>query len=191
MDDSAQKVVFLDRDGTINQRAPEHEYITGLDEFHLLPEAAEGIRMLREHGYRLCVVTNQRGIARGLLTEEQLLQIHEKMRAELLWHGAELDGIYYCPHDNNSCHCRKPDIGLFQQAEHDLKIDKDRSYMIGDSESDVIAGKRYGIKTVYLGERNPCNADICAVNLREAAERIIEDEGIDYRGSRIHRQPLQ
>lgn len=176
-----EKVVFLDRDGTINEPAPEHQYIVRPEYFHLLPGAAEGIRLLRENGFHICVVTNQRGIARGLLSEGCLRQIHEKMEKDLRRQGASPDGIYYCPHEKGVCHCRKPDIGLFLQAEEKLRVDKDHSYMIGDSESDILAGKRYGVKTVYLGYGNPYGADESAASLLEAAEGIVKAERIGKR----------
>lgn len=188
----ARKTIFLDRDGTINRRAPEHEYITRPEQLILLDGAGEGIRLLNDCGFRICIVTNQRGIARGLLSEERLREIHIKLLSDLKVYGANIDNIYFCPHERGACSCRKPQVGLFLQAERDEPIDKVHSYMVGDSRSDMEAGKGYGIQTVYLGNKNVFGADICAVHLVEVAERILEqeDECIDHRGSRIYRQPL-
>lgn len=143
-----RRAVFLDRDGLINRKAAEHDYVKCLNEFFFLPDVPEAIARLNRAGYLVFVVTNQRGIARGLMSAADLQSIHEKMCAELQSCGAHIDGIYVCPHDIGQCHCRKPDIGLFLQAERDFQIDKAGSWMVGDSDSDVEAGKRYGVMTV-------------------------------------------
>lgn len=143
-----RRAVFLDRDGLINRKAAEHDYVKCWHEFFFLPDVPEAIARLNRAGYLVFVVTNQRGIARGLMSAADLQSIHEKMCAELQSCGAHIDGIYVCPHDIGQCHCRKPDIGLFLQAERDFQIDKAGSWMVGDSDSDVEAGKRYGVMTV-------------------------------------------
>ncbi len=119
--------------------------------------------MLNLAGYLVLIITNQRGIARGLMSAADLQRIHEKMCAELQSRGAHIDGIYVCPHDIGQCHCRKPDIGLFLQAEQDFQIDKTRSWIVGDSDSDVEAGNNYGVKTIQT------------TKLIEAVERILEE----------------
>ena len=120
--------------------------------------------MLNLAGYLVLIITNQRGIARGLMSAADLQGIHEKMCEELQLRGAHIDGIYVCPHDIGQCHCRKPDIGLFLQAERDFQIDKAGSWMVGDSDSDVQAGKNYGIKTIKT------------TSLTVAADEIIKKE---------------
>jgi histidinol-phosphate phosphatase family protein len=141
-------VIFLDRDGVINQCAPPHEYILNSGNFVFLPGVKKTIGQLNTLGFRVVIITNQRGIARGLLTWNQLNNIHVYMMNELNKDGAHVDAIYVCPHDNDECNCRKPQIGLFEQAEKDFEIDKSNSWMIGDSDTDVQAGQRYGIKTI-------------------------------------------
>lgn len=143
-----RKAIFLDRDGLINRCAAEHSYIKKWEDFHFLPGVAESITCLNHAGYLVLVVTNQRGIARGLMTQEDVNKIHEKMCSMLELQGAHIDGIYVCPHDIGQCNCRKPNIGLFLQAEKDYKIDKSSSWMIGDSDTDVEAGRNYGIKAI-------------------------------------------
>lgn len=97
------------------------------------------------------VITNQSGIARGYFTEETLAQIHKKMKEELTQHGAYVDAIYYCPHHpDDNCDCRKPKPGLFLKAARDFNIDLSRSFIVGDMEQDVEAGKASGCKTVLL-----------------------------------------
>lgn len=148
-----QKTVFLDRDGVINKGAAPHCYISGWDDFEFLHGAVEGIRALNDAGYLVLLISNQRGIARELYTVEEVDRLHEKMCGCLAEAGAHIDGIYICPHDYGECNCRKPDIGLFKQAEQEWKIDKKKSYCIGDSECDIKAGINYGIKTILIGNK--------------------------------------
>lgn len=149
------KTVFLDRDGVINVKAPEGDYIKSWSEFHFLPGAIEAIRLLNDHNWHVVIITNQRGIARQLMTMHDLNRIHFFLEEELQNHGAHVDGIYVCPHEKGTCHCRKPDIGLFLQAEQDFPVDKSKSWMIGDSQSDIEAGRNYGIRTISVVNLNP------------------------------------
>lgn len=150
-----QRAVFLDRDGTINKM---NGFVTRPEDFGLLPGAAEAIRKINKSGYLAIVVTNQPVIARGECTFEELQEIHGKMEAELGKHGAFVDAVYFCPHHTDrgfqgecpeykcDCDCRKPKPGLLFQAAEDFNIDLSQSYMVGDSESDVMAGKNAGCK---------------------------------------------
>lgn len=142
------KTVFLDRDGLLNRQAPEHDYIKSWDDFQFLPGVSEAIRKLNEAGYLVLVVTNQRGVARGMMRMEDVDAIHDRMCQELAARGAIIRKVYVCPHEVGACTCRKPDIGLFLQAERDFEIDKENSWMVGDGDSDVEAGRRYGVKTI-------------------------------------------
>lgn len=164
----ADKVVFLDRDGVINQRPAPHEYICSWRDFRFLPDVPEAIRMLNGAGYRVVVVTNQRGVARGHFTMETLEALHARMCQELESHNAFIDNIYVCPHDNGSCECRKPKTGLFLRAEKDYDVNKALSWMIGDSQSDVLAGKSYGVKTILIG-REELGQDMSCESLLDAA----------------------
>lgn len=146
-----QKTVFLDRDGVINKCAAPHCYISKWEEFHFLPGAIEGIRSLNKAGYLVLIVSNQRGIARGLYTRKDVDELHEKMCNVLKENDAYIDGIYICPHDDRVCSCRKPLPGLFYQAENEWMIDKEHSWCIGDFESDILAGRDYGVKTILIG----------------------------------------
>ena len=123
-------------------------------------------------GMTVVLVTNQRGIALGLYTEAELELIHAKMRADLALHGARLDAIYYCPHNIGECHCRKPDIGLFEQACKDFpQASADNSVVIGDSLSDMQAGQRLGMKTIFIeGELDRQKAG--AVAAAESADAV-------------------
>ena len=159
-----RKAVFLDRDGLINVQAAPHHYITRWEDFHFLPGVPEAIRRLNEAGYLVLVVSNQRGVARGMLTMEAVEDIHRHMSAALAEAGAHIDGIYVCPHNEGECHCRKPETGLFLQAEKDFPIDKASSWMVGDSDTDTEAGRRYGVRTIQT------------TSLPEAVEEILESD---------------
>ncbi|HZS05714.1 MAG TPA: HAD family hydrolase [Blastocatellia bacterium] len=144
------ETIFLDRDGVINRRLPD-DYVKSWAEFEFLPRAKEALRLFAEAGLRLVIVTNQRGVARGLMTEADLREIHERMLAELAAAGARVTAIYYCPHDSGQCFCRKPQPGLLLRARQDFpEIDFARSVMIGDSPADLEAGRRAGCRTFFI-----------------------------------------
>ncbi|KTE93867.1 hypothetical protein AT727_02620 [Desulfitobacterium hafniense] len=165
------KTVFLDRDGVINKQAAEHDYIKNWGEFEFLPKVSEAIGILNKAGFQVIIVTNQRGVARGMMTIKDVEETHRIMCAELEAFGAQIDGIYVCPHEKDECTCRKPGIGLFLKAEEDFAIDKSTSWMIGDSNSDIEAGKNYGVKTIYIGKTS-INADYTCKNLFDAVLTI-------------------
>jgi D-glycero-D-manno-heptose 1,7-bisphosphate phosphatase len=144
---SSPRVAFLDRDGTINVKAPEGEYVTSWGGFRFLPGAVEAIGLLRQAGWRVVVVTNQRGIALGRMSAEAVDEIHRRMRDE-----APVDAIYVCPHERGVCDCRKPGTRLLTDAVRDLSLSLDGAVMIGDAESDMEAGRRLGIRTIRVGE---------------------------------------
>lgn len=144
-----KKIVFLDRDGTLNVRAPKGEYIVFPDQFVWLDGAINALKLLKENGYTLILVTNQPGIARGYLTEETLKQIHEKMQKDLSFAGIQIDSIYACTHGwNDGCFCRKPKPGLLFQAQRDLSLDLSECVLFGDDERDLEAGKAAGCRKV-------------------------------------------
>ena len=158
-----QRAVFLDRDGTINKYVG---FLRNIDEFRLLPGVAEAIRAINESGYLAIVITNQPVIARGEVTCEQLQEIHSKMETLLGTKGAYLDAIYYCPHHPDKgfegeipelkcdCNCRKPKPGLLIRAAEDFNIDLRNSWMVGDGENDIKAGKAAGCRTALIGGAN-------------------------------------
>jgi histidinol-phosphate phosphatase family protein len=145
------RFVFLDRDGVLNRKPDEGKYVTRVTEFALLPGVGEAVAQLNRSGRKAIVVTNQRGIALGLYTSEDLARIHEELRRGLAANGAHLDAIYVCPHNNGQCNCRKPLSGLFEQAFHDFPdATPANSVMIGDSIRDIEAGARLGMRTVFI-----------------------------------------
>lgn len=184
-----QIAVFLDRDGTINE---EMGYINHLDRFVLLPGVAAAIRRINESGFKAVVVTNQSGAARGYFPMELIDQVHEKMKALLKEQGASLDGIYTCTHGPGEegmpkhCNCRKPDIGLLEQAAEELKLDLQRSYVVGDRFRDIEMARNAGAKAIlvltgygrgeleFFAPRSKVQADFVAQDLGEAVDWILD-----------------
>lgn len=155
-----RKFIFLDRDGTINKKAPKACYIEKLEDFIWIDGAKEAIKKLNDNGYEIILVSNQPGIARGNLDIATLDKIHEKMNNELKEIGAEIKYIYYCCHNwDDGCNCRKPKPGMFFQAQKDLSIDITKCFMLGDDERDMHAGGDAGCKCIYVSDMHPlCEA---------------------------------
>jgi D-glycero-D-manno-heptose 1,7-bisphosphate phosphatase len=175
------KAAFLDRDGVINQKAPQGDYITRWEQVHFLPGVAEAIALLHHAGYLMIVVTNQRCVAKGLITIQELENIHWKMREALERKGATLDGIYYCPHEYHQCHCRKPAAGMLLNAAQENNIDLSLSWMIGDSGIDIEAGKNAGCKTARITDKNDelrVVADVVSTSLLGVIQQILDRERI-------------
>jgi D-glycero-D-manno-heptose 1,7-bisphosphate phosphatase len=142
------RILFLDRDGTI---IVNRHYLADADGVELIPHAAEGIARARELGYRIVVITNQAGIAKGLLTDADLTAIHERMSALLKSEGAEVDLILHCPHDSgDDCECRKPKLELYRQALATFDADPTHCAVIGDREIDIEAGNALGATTFLV-----------------------------------------
>ena len=176
-----QKAVFLDRDGTINKYVG---FLRDIGDFELLPNVAEAIRKIIESGYLAIVVTNQPVIARGEVTVPELQLIHNKMETLIGAEGAYLDAIYYCPHHPHmgyegevselkiDCECRKPKPGMLIKAAEDFNISLADSWMIGDGENDVKAGKAAGCRTVLIGTED-YGQDMAADSLLQAVNQIL------------------
>lgn len=149
------RAVFLDRDGTINE---EVGYIDSREKLRIIPGTVEAIRRLNKRGMKVIVVTNQSAVARGIITEEVLNEINNALTEKLSMGGAFIDAIYYCPHHPTEgkgvyrveCECRKPRTGLLIRASHDLGIDLRKSYVVGDTITDIIMAKKAGAKGVLV-----------------------------------------
>jgi D-glycero-D-manno-heptose 1,7-bisphosphate phosphatase len=166
------RFVFLDRDGIINRKAPSGAYVTSWEEFHIIPGVEQAIASLNQTRRKVMVVTNQRAIALGKISESELLSIHEKLASHLRSFEARIDAIYYCPHDIGQCDCRKPKTGLFQRAFGDYhEASSANSVMIGDSYSDMKAGASMGMKTILITDGSP--ADSAALELADASARSL------------------
>lgn len=166
--------VFLDRDGVLNERPPPHEYVGGGHSFRWIDGAVDALGALAP-SHSLIVVSNQRGIARGLVSWDSLRAIEQTIQTELARHGARIDAFYYCPHDlTDNCLCRKPQPGLLFRASEEHEVDLGASVMIGDDETDVEAGRAAGTRTILLGlSETPSAADVVVPSLREAATFLI------------------
>ena len=147
--------IFLDRDGTINE---EVDFLTNPLDLRLIPGAADAIREANESGFKVFIITNQSGIARGLLTEERLGEIHAALVSKLAGHRAKIDAIYYCPHHpdfgqppyRSECDCRKPKTGMIDQAVRAFGIDVRKSFVIGDRMIDVQTGNNAGAASILV-----------------------------------------
>lgn len=146
-----RKALFLDRDGVINIAPPRGQYICSWEDFRLRRGVIDLIRRARAMDYLVVVVTNQRGVNLGVMTLEDLEDLHLKMRARLVERGALIDAVYFCVHGlEDDCFCRKPQPGLFLRAAQELNIDLANSLMIGDSKIDIEAGGKAGCQTCLL-----------------------------------------
>ena len=146
-----KKVIFLDRDGVINKKAPKADYVKCWDEFEFLPGSVEAITLLTKKGYELYIISNQAGIARGMMTTNDLEEIHKNMTNEIEKKGGKILGIYYCPHGwDEGCECRKPKPGMFFQAAREHHFDLTKTVFIGDDERDAEAGEAAGVKTILV-----------------------------------------
>ena len=150
-----EKVIFLDRDGTINV---EVDYLHKVEDFKFEEKADEAIKIFNDLGYKVIVVTNQSGIARGYYTEEDLNKLHKFMDEELEKIGAKVSAYYHCPHHPKGtleqyvkeCTCRKPNLGMFMDAKRDFDVDFENSIIVGDKLSDLEAGLRLGMRTILV-----------------------------------------
>jgi D-glycero-D-manno-heptose 1,7-bisphosphate phosphatase len=152
---SFKKTIILDRDGVINKKGEKARYVCGWEDWKWIPGAVEAIKLLKSNGYIVIIVSNQAGIARGAMTENDLKSIHENMLSELRKKGGDIDRIYYCPHGwDDGCECRKPKPGMLFQAQRDFHIDLTRTFFIGDDERDVQAGQAAGCRTLLVNGDN-------------------------------------
>ncbi|MCV7411478.1 histidinol phosphate phosphatase [Mycobacterium florentinum] len=167
------RTVFLDRDGTINVKAAEGEYIRSPAELVLLPGAAEAIAALNAAGLRTVLVTNQRWLSEPSADPAHFDAIQDRLRELLAERGARLDAAYHCPHAANSCDCRKPLAGMLIRAAAEYGFDLAESVMVGDSDADVAAGRAAGATTVLLRAGDGGDADVVVDDLAAAVRLIL------------------
>jgi D-glycero-D-manno-heptose 1,7-bisphosphate phosphatase len=148
--------VILDRDGVLNKKPPRAEYVRRWEEFEWLPGARDALRLLKEAGFRVLLVSNQAGIGRGAMSEEDLLRIHDRLKAEAGQAGGRIDAIYHCPHDwDAGCECRKPAPGMLFQAQRDFNLDLSGTIFVGDDERDALAAERAGCSFARISAEQP------------------------------------
>ena len=173
---NARPAVFVDRDGTLIR---EVDHLSNVSDLSIYPFTGEALKLLRDAGYMIVVVTNQSGIGRGYFTEPSMHEIHAEIRSKL---PEKIDGFYFCPHlPDEGCGCRKPKLGMIEAACRDHAIDLSSSWMIGDKRIDVETGKNAGIRTALVltgyGAGDVVTllepADIVAEDLLAAAEKIV------------------
>lgn len=174
--------VFLDRDGVLNVKMPEGQYVCSQSDFRMFSEVPQAIARLNRAGKLVLVVSNQRGVALGLCTENDVEAIHSRLKEGISSEGAHIDAVYFCPHDKGTCECRKPLRGMYDQARHDFsEIAASSSIMIGDSPSDIEFGQRLGMFTILI-EREPVNTRDGSAQARALADRVYGSlsEAVDY-----------
>lgn len=176
--------VFLDRDGVINRKLPEGEYVARWSDVEILPGAEAAIAALHRSGRRVLVVSNQRGVALGYYTREDVEKLQTQLQHHLAAHGAHIDAFYYCPHDKDECDCRKPGTGMFRQAFRDFpEASAANSIVIGDSISDIEAARALAMPSIFIAG-DPATqkegagraaelADAVADSLAEAVKRYL------------------
>lgn len=171
-----KKAVFLDRDGVINEVLTDRvKFVNRPKDLYFLPGVPEAIRKLNAVFDFIFVVTNQGGVGLGFMKESQLKTIHDHMMTELKKEGATIHDVAYCPHKPKAgCECRKPKSKLIVDLSEKYDVDLSQSYMVGDTDTDIIAGKRAGTKGVFLGKSDPL-ADAVFPDLISAVDWIIAD----------------
>ena len=179
---TGRKCVFFDRDGIVNKSPDEGGYVESWDEFELRPQFVDALRAVSDGGFEAVVVTNQRGVALGRMSREAVDTIHRNLK-ELLAsrHCLHLLDILYCPHDRGVCECRKPQPGMLLEAARRHGIDLPSSWLIGDSESDVEAGRRAGCRTILVSkDAADSAADRCVSSMDELnglLRQLLQGEG--------------
>jgi histidinol-phosphate phosphatase family protein len=178
------KAIFLDRDGTVNVGVPKYERVRSLGEVELLPNTPEALRLLSTLDYGVFFVTNQAGLAEGLITLDQFWKINDRVLELVAQSGIKIIKTYLCPHgENDNCECRKPKPKLLLDAANEYGIDLKGSWTIGDRPSDVMAGVNAGTKTILVKTGTSTveskEATFTAQTLLEAIEYIARNSSKD------------
>jgi D-glycero-D-manno-heptose 1,7-bisphosphate phosphatase len=171
------KAVFLDRDGVINEVLSKRvKFVNKPEQMYLLDGVGEGIKLLNEAQFLVFVVTNQGGIGLGYMKEEMLIKVHDKMKDDIHKHGGEIDDIIYCPHKPHAgCACRKPEPEMLHRLANKHQVSLKDSYMVGDRDVDIFAGKQAGTKTILIGDEEGL-ADYRFPSLIEAAKWLTKEK---------------
>ncbi|PIQ86566.1 MAG: Clp protease [Candidatus Omnitrophica bacterium CG11_big_fil_rev_8_21_14_0_20_45_26] len=179
------KVIFIDRDGVINVDLIG-DYVKSWQEFKFEAGAVEALGQLEQAGFKIIVISNQAGVGEGIFPEKALWEVHEKMLKALTDAGVHIFASFYCLHAKNDphCRCRKPKIGLFEQAAQKIGFDRSKTFFVGDKVTDIEAGKRFGLKTCFVrtghgGQEEPLltealTPDLKADNLLKAVPSLVK-----------------
>jgi len=169
-----QKCVFFDRDGIINESPGPGRYVTRWEDFHIIPEFTVCLQAVLKSGYQAAIVTNQRAVARKLMTMKNLENIHRRLKRLLMRrYGLAFLDIACCPHNKNECSCRKPSPGMILSLAERHNIDLGKSWMVGDLETDIEAGRRAGCRTILVAdETGGSKADVRVPSMRALAKKI-------------------
>ncbi len=181
------KIAFLDRDGVINQYPGDRYYVTKVKDLHILPQALEGLKMLKENGYTVFVISNQAGVSKGIYSLDKLQRINRQMIEAVEKGGGKIKKVFYCTHRlEENCDCRKPKIGSIKKAFELMKKpikQASSAYFVGDAQTDIEAGHKAGCKTIFVlsGKetkktmaRWKVKPDYVAKDLKEAARIMIQ-----------------
>lgn len=169
---SEQRYIFLDRDGVTNERPPKAAYVCKPEDFKWIAGAKEAIKRLNDAGYFIIMISNQAGIARGVMTEEDFHRVQDRMSLDLAELGAHIDAVYYCPHGwDDKCECRKPKPGMLYQAQKDYSINLTECVLIGDDERDILTAHNANMKGILVTED---------YTLENAVNDILAGKIIDY-----------
>ncbi|MFH0947968.1 MAG: D-glycero-beta-D-manno-heptose 1,7-bisphosphate 7-phosphatase [Elusimicrobiota bacterium] len=170
------RAVFLDRDGTINE---DMHYSADENKLKIFENAASAIKLLNDAGYKVIIITNQSGVARGNFSEKDVKKLNEVILKKLKERHSVIDGVYFCPHHpDENCSCRKPKQGMILKAKNNFNIDIKKSYMIGDMQSDIDFAKNAGVKSVFVLTGTGIDikgADYTAKDILDAAEWIVRN----------------
>lgn len=180
LEKSNSKVIFLDRDGVINFDSGKGTYITSHEKFKFIPGSPEAIKKLTDDGYKIIIISNQAGVAKGLYSQEDLDKITDKLIRGVEELGGKIHSVNYCLHqDDDFCECRKPKPGNIIRASRDLSYNPTETFIIGDSRRDILAGKAAGLKTIFVASGNTKLQDLdvkpnyIAKNLLNAVDKIV------------------
>jgi len=169
-----QKCVFFDRDGIVNESPGPGRYVTRWEDFRLLPAFPVCLQSVLKSGYQAAIVTNQRAVARGLMTVDDVENIHQRLKQLLMTQfGLTMLDMVFCPHDENECSCRKPNPGMILALAEKFNLDLAKSWMVGDSETDVEAGLRAGCRTILVAsDVSGSRADVRVPSMTQLSEKM-------------------
>lgn len=142
-------LILLDRDGVINRKAPAHTYITSFEQVKFIPKAKQAIALLSQH-HKIAIISNQKGVSKGSMSIEDVEKINKQMIKEIEQAGGRVDKIYFCPHGEDECNCRKPKPGMIEQALKDFNLPKEKAVLLGDFFSDYETSKNVGCDFIHI-----------------------------------------